>query len=275
MRKLNHVILNFENMKTETNKGPNDSYWALNFIDSENCESKLLTNVDLYKKFKKNKQLKKKTLFLKEEEKYTTRLSTSHPVNFMKDWERQGIIDVFEPVQHTEDPKTKKFYLKYSRSKGRDSYMYIQLSANQYYKRNLKRTLTLFQKTISFSSNEHHNSYTSTLERLTNANVLRKERLYTKLKYSRSPAYDIVSGGSAALLSGFIGFLVSEKFGFELVDSGDFWYFFMYCVFAAFSLRPLVFTLDSPEGFAKVFSLRNVLQFYVNLSTFLLKKFKN
>ena len=30
-------------------------------------------------------------------------------------------------------------------------------------------------------------------------NYLRKERLYTKLKYSRTPQYDIVSGGSACL----------------------------------------------------------------------------
>ena len=274
MRKLNHIILNFENIKPEAHKVPNDFYWALNFIDNEDCTTKLLNNVDFYKKFKKNKQLKKQTPFLKEEEKYTTKLSTTHPVNFMKDWERQGIIDVFKPVQHTEDPKTKKFYLKYSRSKGRDSYMYIQLSSNQYYKRNLKRSLTLFQKTIKSSKFEYTSNYTNVLERLINANVLRKERLYTKLKYSRSPAYDIVSGGSAALLSGFIGFLVSEKFGFELVDSGDFWYFFMYCVFASFSLRPLIFTSDSPEGFAKVFFLRNVLKFYTDLSTFILKKFK-
>jgi len=37
--------------------------------------------------------------------------------------------------------------------------------------------------------------------------------MYTKLKYSRVPQYDIVSGGSAALLAGFLGFLISEKFG--------------------------------------------------------------
>lgn len=69
---------------------------------------------------------------------------------------------------------------------------------------------------------------------------LRKERLYTKLKYSRCPQYDIVSGGFAALLAGFIGFLISEKFGIELVDSGDFYNAFMYAVFASFSLLPLI-----------------------------------
>jgi hypothetical protein len=32
-------------------------------------------------------------------------------------------------------------------------------------------------------------------EEMFNINFLRKERLYTKLKYSRCPQYDIVSGG--------------------------------------------------------------------------------
>lgn len=69
---------------------------------------------------------------------------------------------------------------------------------------------------------------------------LRKEKLYTKLKYSRCPQYDIVSGGFAAIFAGFIGFLISEKFGIELVDSADFYTAFMYGVFAACSLRPLI-----------------------------------
>merc|ERR1711988_649676 len=91
---------------------------------------------------------------------------------------------------------------------------------------------------------------------LSNVNFLRKERLYTKLKYSRSPAYDIVSGGAAALLAGFIGFLISEKYGFELVDSGDFYYLFMYGVFLGFSIRPLLTTLNSKNGIVQLFSVK-------------------
>lgn len=72
-------------------------------------------------------------------------------------------------------------------------------------------------------------------------NFLVKDQLYTKLKYSRCPQYDIVSGGFAAVLAGFIGFLISEKFGIELVDSGDFYTAFMYAVFLSFSLRLLIF----------------------------------
>ena len=64
--------------------------------------------------------------------------------------------------------------------------------------------------------------------------------MYTKLKYSRVPQYDIVSGGVAALFSGFLGFLICEKFGFELVDSGDFYVLFMYLVFISFAVRPFL-----------------------------------
>jgi len=84
---------------------------------------------------------------------------------------------------------------------------------------------------------------------MVNINFLRKERLYTKLKYSRSPAFDIVSGGAAALLAAFIGFLISEKFGYELVDSGDFYFLFMYIVFLSFSIRPLLIVSDASKGF--------------------------
>lgn len=56
-------------------------------------------------------------------------------------------------------------------------------------------------------------------------NFLKKEKIYTKLKYSRTPQYDIVSGGVAALFAGFLGFLICEKFGLELLDSGDFYFF--------------------------------------------------
>jgi len=109
---------------------------------------------------------------------------------------------------------------------------------------------------------------------LINVNFLRKERLYTKLKYSRSPAYDIVSGGAAALLAGFIGFLISEKFGYELVDSGDFYYAFMYLVFLTFSIRPLLTVSDANKGFMQMFSLRNIFIFYINLIKVVFKKFK-
>jgi hypothetical protein len=108
-------------------------------------------------------------------------------------------------------------------------------------------------------------------------NFLRKEKIYAKLKYSRSPQYDIVSGGLAAILSGFLGFLICEKFGLELLDSGDFYMAFMYGVFIIFTLRPL---LRSVNGFKKdgtytpnfnILSPQIIFNFYQNLITLLLK----
>lgn len=227
--------------------------------------------MDLYKKFQLNKQVKNVLPLLREEKKYTTKLNTSHPTTFMKEWEKEGIIHVFEPVKETKDKSTKDFYLKYSQSKGRDSYMYLKLSENRYDQRNMKRLL-LNWKSLNYSN--FNTLKFNTLDNLININFLRKERLYTKLKYSRSPAYDIVSGGSAALLSGFIGFLVSEKFGFELVDSGDFYYLFMYLVFIAFAFRPLIFSSDLATGFIESLSLRKALNFYVQLTNLFIKLFK-
>ena len=76
-----------------------------------------------------------------------------------------------------------------------------------------KYRLNKLSLTFDFLSPNPSPYYINTLKNTININFLRKERLYTKLKYSRSPAYDIVSGGAAALLAGFLGFLVSEKFG--------------------------------------------------------------
>lgn len=112
------------------------------------------------------------------------------------------------------------------------------------------------------------------LHNLVNINFLRKERLYTKLKYSRSPAYDIVSGGTAAILAGFLGFLVSEKFGFELADSGDFYYLFMYVVLLAFSVRPLLTSTNNNLGLSSVLSLRYIFYFLIFLITQVLNKFR-
>ena len=99
---------------------------------------------------------------------------------------------------------------------------------------------------------------------------LRKEKLYTKLKYSRCPQYDIVSGGFAAILAGFIGFLISEKFGIELVDSGDFYTAFMYLVFATFSLRPLIRSYSEGNTPYTPFSLKYPLIFFHDVLTLIL-----
>jgi hypothetical protein len=79
-----------------------------------------------------------------------------------------------------------------------------------------------------------------------NINFLRKERLYTKLKYSRVASYDLVGGGSALFFGGLLGFLATEKFGIELVDSGDFYYLFMYGVFVVLAFKSFI-TVINPK----------------------------
>ena len=98
-----------------------------------------------------------------------------------------------------------------------------------------------------------------------NIHFIRKEKLYTKLKYSRCPQYDIVSGGFAALLAGFIGFLVGEKFGIELVDAGDFYNALMYAVFASFSIRPLIRIYSEDNSIYTPFSLKHLAAFVRDL----------
>jgi hypothetical protein len=76
---------------------------------------------------------------------------------------------------------------------------------------------------------------------------IRKERAYTKLKYSRVPQYDTSSNASAALLAGLLGFIISEKFGFEMVDSGDLYIAGMYFLLICFTLR-IFFKIANSTG---------------------------
>lgn len=108
-------------------------------------------------------------------------------------------------------------------------------------------------------------------------NFLRKEFMFTKLKYSRCPAYDSVSGGFAALFAGFIGFLISEKFGIELVDSGDFYVGLMYILFTSFIVRLLIFsTADSvDETPSFILSFYPIKLFYKELMLTAVKRIKS
>jgi len=100
--------------------------------------------------------------------------------------------------------------------------------------------------------------------------LLRKEYVYTKLKYSRSPALDIASGGSAALLAAFLGFLISEKFGIELVDSGDFYYLNMYGVILAYALKTFKDLICISQSFFQFITLYYLREFYILLFTWFL-----
>lgn len=104
-------------------------------------------------------------------------------------------------------------------------------------------------------------STTNLLTTLFTIQFLRKERLYTKLKYSRCPQYDIVSGGIAAILAGLIGFLISEKFGIELVDSGDWYILVMYLIIVNLAVRPIIRTLNDSTTIVELLSFEWLYQY--------------
>ena len=271
MRRPNNLTLDFESGKNLNSA----YYWAVEYTNTTNSPS-FLDNTSIYKKYLKkpffantrHDLLSSSEELLSNSTKLTVLNSRVHGAELLKSWETEALDTIFEPTLKVNDPKTLKYFLNSTSSKGRDAYMYKHLTDAQYTKRRLRLTLQQYSNTMT--TNYSLNSW----ESIVNINFLRKERLYTKLKYSRSPAYDIVSGGAAALLAGFIGFLISEKFGYELVDSGDFYYLFMYGVFAAFSLRPLLIVSDSVKGFWDMLSPKRVLVFYSTLVKLVLKNFK-
>lgn len=117
------------------------------------------------------------------------------------------------------------------------------------------------------------NSFTSFEEILT-VHFLRKEKTYTKLKYSRTPSYDIVSGGVAVIFAGFLGFLTCEKFGFELLDSADFFFLGMYGIFFVFPLG-LLLRLASAEGSNNGgMQISAIFFFFIEIFLFFFKKIK-
>lgn len=131
-----------------------------------------------------------------------------------------------------------------------------------------------FQKLINTKKLVNSEYKLNTLVNISNTVFLKKEPIYTKLKYSRTAAYDIVGGGAALFLAGLLGFLVTEKFGFELVDSGDFYYLFMYGVFLVFSLRPLLVVINPQKSLFNALSLKPLIEFYNTILLYILNFFK-
>ena len=76
----------------------------------------------------------------------------------------------------------------------------------------------------------------------------------------------MVSGGVAAIFAGFLGFLICEKFGLELLDSGDFYFLFMYAVFLTFSVRPFLRIMSEKSTVWYFFSYKPLFIFFRDLS---------
>ena len=76
------------------------------------------------------------------------------------------------------------------------------------------------------------------------------------------------------MFAGLLGFLISEKFGIELVDSGDFYNALMYAIFAAFSLRPLIKIIDKSFQLKDLFLIPLLIDYLLTLLTLMVKKIK-
>ena len=204
MRLANHVVLNFE----RSNNLNTSSYWASKLVNNTN-ELTFLSRLNLSLRFGKVRRFYGTTSFFQNQKKFTLNFNNE---TFNKEYN----YGLFKPTIMENRDDINKLYLTYSKAEGRVGYLKQVSGLEKFYIENVLRTL-VHQRTDNFyKSDSLYNSV--------NINFIRKERIYTKLKYSRTPGYDIVSGGSAVLLAGFLGFLASEKFGIELVDSGDFYY---------------------------------------------------
>jgi hypothetical protein len=63
------------------------------------------------------------------------------------------------------------------------------------------------------------------------------------------------------LFAGLLGFLISEKFGIELVDSGDFYIALMYGIFFIFSTRPFLKIMGKNFSLHDLVILKAVCEF--------------
>ena len=236
MRFPKHMIMDFESKS----RNITPRHWAIKTLTSNNPVPAFTTDIDIFKAYLPITNTFNN--FLKSSGK-TTNHSTHNST-----------------VTYTKKLLNRKTYIKSVTFNPETLTHPSTLIKTRQNVKHLAEVLSLtFNTTLATQGNL--NTWYSTI----NINFLRKERLYTKLKYSRSPAYDIVSGGAAAIFAGFIGFLISEKFGFELADSGDFYYLFMYLVFIAFFFRPIITTLDVDNGLYGVFKFKDVRLFYSNI----------
>jgi hypothetical protein len=237
------MIMDFE---SKNKNGGMSKHWAVKTLNSNNSLPTFTTDIDAFKIY----------------------LPTSNRLNNFLKSSGKTTNDTSNTITYTKKLLNRKTYLK---SVDYSSNTFITHTSVKT-KKNVKHLASiLFLTTNCITTTPSNlNTWYSTI----NINFLRKERLYTKLKYSRSPAYDIVSGGAAAIFAGFIGFLISEKFGFELADSGDFYYLFMYLVFIAFFSRPLVTTLDIDNGVYGVFKFKDIRLFYLNVISLIILKLK-
>jgi hypothetical protein len=258
MKFPSHLILDISKQSLSFS----NEYWIFKYVFFLKKNNKyIFTNLSLSRKFFLNKEkliLNKLTL---NQKKYTINYNLSNESLFLNNNEKNFILNSYKPRFKVKNRVTEaNFFAK-------SVYDYLINSDKKFDEKNIKKLIKFFSK-----NKFNYILKSNKLWNLFDLNFLRKERIYTKLKYSRVPQYDIVSGGAAAIFAGFLGFLISEKFGFELVDSGDFYFLYMYLVFLFFFLRFFFKLSNSNESSWNPLSLKWLISFYKLILFLILKK---
>jgi hypothetical protein len=236
-------------------------YWIIKYLFTYVKLGLSFLPLTFYRKFLIKREDFCKNRLLRNQKLYTIRYSNYNPSFLFSEDLKNFYKKVFKTKYKV------KNRLLYSKHIGKEVYDFLSNPKLKFDEKYLKRLIKNFKNRFNVSIFR-----SKILWSFFDINFLKKEKIYTKLKYSRVPQYDIVSGGSAALLAGFLGFLISEKFGFELVDSGDFYFLFMYVVFLSFSLRPFIRIINISENSWNPFSSKWLIVFYQTL-VFLFSKF--
>lgn len=259
MKFPSHILLDVNKLNI-TNSS---QYWIFKYMFFLNQKTPFkLNNLFIHKKFLLNNESLFLNKLIKNQLNFTIKYSLSSSIFFLKENEKLFLLKSYTPRL-----KVNKRVLE-SKNFGNEFYDFFNTKNKKFNEKLLKYLIKNFTsgKNLTFTSN--------LLWNLFDINFLRKERIYTKLKYSRVPQYDIVSGGAAALFAGFLGFLICEKFGFELVDSGDFYFLFMYLVFLFFFIRLFFKIMDANQSTWNPFSLKWLSLFYRNLFIIILNWIK-
>ena len=251
MKFPSHILLDVNNL----NLAKTSQYWIFRYIFfSKQKHFFKLENSFIHKKFLLNSEKLFLNKLINNQNNFTVKYSLSSSLPFLKPNERSFLLKAYSPRL-----KVNKRVLE-SKTFGKEVYDFINTKNSKFNEKLIKNLIKNFTKVSNYSFFSSNILWT-----LFDVNFLRKERIYTKLKYSRVPQYDIVSGGAAALFAGFLGFLICEKFGFELVDSGDFYFLFMYLVFLFFFMRLFLKITDADQSTWNPFSLKWLIFFYRNI----------
>nr|ASY95703.1 hypothetical protein [Paraurostyla sp.] len=257
----NSVILNFSK-NTISNSS---EYWIHRYVMNFKINSFFFNNYCFHQTFlnkKSNLMLGKK---FKDNKKFTFYYSDSINYKFLNIKNKNFLSKIFKLEYKIKNIK----HFSKNWSKEANRYFFNKNKINDVL---LMRTWENFTNKMTKNTNIKKRK-PNNLWNFFNIYFLKKEKIYTKLKYSRVPQYDIVSGGVAALFAGFLGFLICEKFGFELLDSGDFYFIFLYLVFFFFFFKLIIKLISFEINFYNIFSLKPFFIFYSNLFSYFFKFF--